>query len=232
MIFRWFGGKRREPTRGELMALSFDVTLVDHLERLADKLTREEPAARTMALVGLVNITSILRTHQELNQSDGTGLPTTYADYGRMVALMFDKYPPTNLSDQDLIRLTSDRSVMTPAAEKAIRSEIAFRRLYHFFHAATLGAVSERAHATHAHLEQLANIWRSYIDSARHLQPLLSHTEIWSKDETDWFDICIDEKSSIATVIYTVVPKFLWEHDEMLSMVKQQFGVRPSRPRR
>lgn len=209
MIFRWLRGKSSEPTRGELMARLFDLGLSDLLQMLADKIPSEEPAARTMVLVALANTRSDLKANKWLNESRGTDLPTTYAEFGRMAALLFDKYPPTTQGDLDI----------------PTEAEIKFRRLYHFHQATILGAVSERAHATNAQLKELASIWRSYIESARYLDVLLSHTLIWSKDETVWFGGCIDEESHIRNVLYTVVPDFLWEHDEMLSMVKQQFGV-------
>jgi hypothetical protein len=209
MVFRWLLGKSSERTRGELMARAFDLGLSDLLQMLEDKVVREEPAARTMVLIAFANVRCDLEVHKSLNKTDGTDLPTTYAEFGRTVALLFDKYPPTTQGDLDI----------------PTEPEIKFRRLYHFYHAAILGAVSECAHATNTQLKELATIWRSYIESARHLQVLLAHTVIWSKDEIDWFGDCTGEESHIRNVVYTVVPKFLWEHDEMVSMVKQQFGI-------
>ena len=201
-----------EPTRGELLARVFEFGLPDLLSMLADKTAKEEPAARTMALVALANVRQLLKANESLNKSDRAGLPTTYADFGRTTALLFDEYPPTGQSELDI-----------PGA-----AEIRFRRLYHFYHAAILGTVSERAHATNAHLEALANIWYSYINSAKHLQKLLENTIIWSSDEIEWFRGCTDEESYIRYVMYTLVPDVLWQHDEMLSMAKKEFDVWPS----
>jgi hypothetical protein len=183
MIFRRLRGKSSGPTQGELMARMFDLSLPDLLQMLADKISREEPAARTMVLVALANARSDLRANKSLNKSYGTEFPTTYAELGQTVALLFDKYPPTPQNDLDI----------------PTEAEIKFRRLYHFYNAAVVGAVSERAHATNIQLTELASIWRSYIDSARHLDALLSHTLIWSDDEIAWFGGCVDEESQIRT---------------------------------
>lgn len=209
MIFRWLQGKSKEPSRGEVMARAFDLSLSELLKMLTDKVAQEEPAARTMVLVAFANVRSDLKANKSLGKSEGIDLPTTYAEFGRNVARLFDKYPPTNQGDLDI-----------PTG-----AEIKFRRLWHFYQACILGAVSERAHATNAQLKELASLWCTYIESARYLQALLAHTLIWSKDETDWFGGCADEKSYIRSALYMSVPEFLWEHDEMLDMAKQHFGV-------
>ena len=191
------------------MARAFDLEIPDLLRRLNNRIAREEPRARTMVLVALANARSDLKINKTNNDRHGTDLPITYDGFGRRVALLFDKYPPATQRDLEI----------------PTEAEIKFRRLYHFYHAAILGAVSERAHEANAHLDQLASIWCSYIESAKYLPALLSNTPLWSKDETEWFAGCTDEENHIRNVVYTVVPQFLWEHGEMLSMAKECFDI-------
>ena len=162
-----------------------------------------------MVLIAFTNARSDLKGHKSLNKSEGLDLPTTYAEFGRTVARLFDKYPPTNQGE----------------LETQTAAEIKFRRLWHFYQATILGAISERAHASTANLKEVASLWCAYIESARYLEALLAHTLIWSKDETDWFCDCPDEQSYIRSALHMTVPQFLWEHDEMLDMAKQRFGV-------
>jgi len=162
-----------------------------------------------MVLIAFANARSEIKAHRAINKSGGTDLPSTYASYGKIVAMLFDKYPPTQQGDLEI-----------PTA-----AEIKFRRIYHFFRAAVLGGVSERAHEDNEHLQAVADIWGSYIESARHLAVLIEHTKIWSEDEIEWFTGESSGDGQIRNVLYTVVPDFLWHHDEMLKMAKQKFGV-------
>jgi hypothetical protein len=216
MILHWLKGNKRELSRGELMARGFELDLPDLLEMLSASDANEEPLARTLTLIAFANARSDLKVHTSVNKAHATDLPTTHADFGRTVALLFDKYPPVAQRDLD-----------TPT-----EVEVKFRRLYHFYKAAMLGTASERAHATNAQLRQLADIWRIYIASATYLPAVLESTGLWSSEELEWFRGCDDESSHIRNVLYTVVPSFLWQHGEMLDMAKQAFGVRRSMLRR
>jgi hypothetical protein len=209
MIFSWLKGKSSEPTRGEIFARTFDLGLPDMLEMLTSRMAGEAPAERAMVLVAFANTRSELRASKSVNKSHATDLPTTYAEHGRMVARLFDKYPPTQQGDLEI-----------PSA-----AEIKFRRLFHFFRASVLGAASERAHQANQELQTVANVWGEYIASAGHLSSIVKHTRIWSEDELEWFAGDFDEDSQIKNVLYTVVPDFLWQHDEMLKMVKDRFRV-------
>ncbi len=212
MIFQWLRRERREPTRGELLAQGFDLDLCDLMQMLINKLETEEPNAQTMVLIAFTNASSDLRANKSWNEKHRADLPTSYADFGRMVALLFDKYPPTNQGPLDI-----------PTAD-----EVKYRRLCWFYQAAILGTASERAHATNTQLNELTRIWQRYIESAKYLPRVVKHNRLWSDDEKEWFGGCTDENSYVRTVLYTVVPKFLWEHDEMLNMAKQRFDVWPS----
>ena len=164
-----------------------------------------------MVLIAFANTRPQIKAHKAINKTDGTALPATYTSYGKTVAMLFDKYPPTQRGDLEI-----------PTA-----AEIKFRRVYHFFRAAVFGAVSERAHEANERLQAVANIWRSYIESAHHLAALIEHTKIWSKDEIELFAGESSGDGQIRNVLLTVVPDFLWQHDEMLKMAKQKFGVSP-----
>jgi hypothetical protein len=209
MVFSWLKGKSAEPTRGELFARTFDLSLPDMLEMLTSRMAGEAPADRGMVLIAFANARSELKASKSINKKHAADLPTTYADHGRMVARLFDKYPPTQQSDLEI-----------PSA-----AEIKFRRLFHFFRASVLGAISERAHAANEELQAVANVWGEYIASAGHLSSIVQHTRIWSEDELAWFAGGFDEEEQIKNVLYTVVPDFLWQHSEMLKMAKDRFGV-------
>jgi hypothetical protein len=88
-----------------------------------------------------------------------------------------------------------------------------------------LGAISERALGANQELKTVADVWGEYIASAGRLSSIVKHTRIWSEDELEWFSGDFDEESQIKNVLYTVVPGFLWQHDEMLKMAKHKFGV-------
>jgi hypothetical protein len=209
MIFNWLKGKSSEPTRGELFARTFDLGLPDMLEMLTSRMAGEPPADRAMVLVAFANARSELKASKSVNKSHAADLPTTYADHGRMVARLFDKYPPTQQSDLEI-----------PSA-----AQIKFRRLFHFFRASVLGAVSERAHEANQELQIVANVWGEYIASAGQLSSIVKHTRIWSEDELELFAGGFDEETQIKNVFYNVVPGFLWQHDEMLAMAKDRFRI-------
>jgi hypothetical protein len=209
VMFSWLKGKSGEPTRGELFARTFDLSLSDMLEMLTSRMAGEAPADRAMVLVAFANTRSELKAGKSINKSHASQLPTTYSNHGRMVARLFDKYPPTQQGELDV-----------PNA-----AEIKFRRLFHFFRASVLGAISERAHETNGELQTVADVWGEHIASAGHLTSIVKHTRIWSRDELEWFAGDFDEELQIRNVLYTVVPGFLWQHDEMLKMAKDRFHV-------
>jgi hypothetical protein len=213
MIFGLLRRKRSEPSQGELAARAFDLSLPQLLEMLSRQVGKSVPTELAMVLIAFANARSDLKAHQSLNTSRSSAdLPTSYADYGRMIGRLFDKYAPTQEGELD---------VPSPA-------EIKFRRLFHFYRAAILGAASERAHETNERMQDLAIIWNEYIDSASQLPSVLAHTRIWTSEELEWFSPHFDERLHIENVLYTIVPKFLWEHGEMLDMAKQKYGVWPS----
>ncbi|GMO27400.1 hypothetical protein TM233_38050 [Bradyrhizobium sp. TM233] len=68
-------------------------------------------------------------------------------------------------------------------------------------------------------------MWGEYIASAGSLTSIVQHTAIWTPDELTWFVGDFDKEAQIRNVLYSVVPGFLWAHDEMLDMVWRRFRV-------
>jgi len=208
-MFRWLTGKSREPTRGERFARAFDLNLPDLVGMLAARLAKEASVDRAMLLVAFANIRAELKTNRSVEESYATGLPTTYAEQGRMVALLFDEYLPAE----------------RPHADARAVHDIRFKRLHHFFRASVLGAVSERAHQEKAELEAVAHVWGEYLASAGRIASIAQHSRIWSEDELEWFAGEPDEVGQIRAALSTIVPGFLWRHDAMLQMARSRFGV-------
>lgn len=211
MIFAWLKPKSREPTSAEVLARTFDMSLSDMLG-MTMRMAQEHPADRAMVLIAFVNARSLLRASKQINKSDGAKLPANYADHGRMVAKLFDKYPSSQRGNHDF----------------PDEAEIKFRRIFHFFRASVLGAASERAHQSNQEMAAVAEVWGEYIASAGRLTSIVQHTTIWTPDELAWFTGDFDEEAQIRNVLYSVVPGFLWAHDEMLDMAKRRFRVMTS----
>jgi hypothetical protein len=208
-MFRWLTGKSREPTRGERFARAFDLNLSDLVNMLIARLKNEASVDRAMLLVAFANLRAELRTNRSVEASYATGLPKTYAEQGRAVALLFDDHPPAEQHDADAQRV----------------HDIRFRRLHHFFRACVLGAISERAHRENAELHAVAHLWGEYLASAGRISAIAQQSRIWSEDELDWFAGGPDEAGQIRATLFTVVPGFLWQHDAMLQMARSRFGV-------
>jgi hypothetical protein len=209
VIFRWLTGKSREPTRGERFARALDLNLSELAGMLVARLEKEPALDRAMLLVAFANIRAQLRTNRSVEESYATGLPTTYAGHGRMVASLFDDHPPRQRHHADAHAV----------------HDIRFKRLHHFFRASVLGAVSERAHRERAELGTLAHVWGEYLASAGRISSLAQHSPIWSEDELEWFAGEPDEVGQARAALRTVVPGFLWRHDAMLQMARSRFGV-------
>lgn len=212
MVFNWLKGKSKEPTRGELFAQSFDLDLPVLTGLLRRRLADEATAERAMLLVAFKNARSELKVLRRRKKEKGTDVPTTYAEFGRVTARLFDKYPPTRESELEI-----------PSA-----AELKHRRLFHFYRASMLGAVSERGHETNQDMQAVADVWGEYIASSGHLASIAKHSRLWSEDELMWFAADFDDEAQIQNVVITVVPGFLWKHDEMLAMAKKKFGLNRS----
>jgi hypothetical protein len=208
-MFRWLTGLSRQPTRGERFARAFDLNLPELVNMLVARLMHEASVDRAMLLVAFANMRAELRTNRSVEGSYATGLPTTYAEHGRAVALLFDEYPQAEQHDADARRV----------------HDVRFKRLHHFFRASVLGAISERAHQEKAELNTLAHVWGEYLASAGRIATIAQQSRIWSEDELDWFTGDPDETGQIRAALCTVVPGFLWRHDAMLQMAKSRFGV-------
>lgn len=141
--------------------------------------------------------------------------PTTldFRDHPKTIEfVLFDKYPSSQRDNQDI----------------PDEAEIKFRRIFHFFRASVLGTVSERAHQSNQDMAAVAEVWGEYIASAGSLTSIVEHTAIWASDELAWFAGDFDEEAQIRNVLYSVVPGFLWKHDEMLDRAKRRFRVMTS----
>src|SRR5260221_9117045 len=97
MIFSFL--KRRDtPTRGELAARAFDLTLSDLLQLVSGQAERQAPSDCAMVVIAFRNILLEIKV---LKSIEGP-LPSSFADFGRMIGLLFDKYPPTDDSESKI----------------------------------------------------------------------------------------------------------------------------------
>lgn len=189
MIFSWLRGKKSEPSRGELFAQSFDLDLPVLIDLIGRRLAKEATAERAMLLVAFKNARSELKMFRRLKKEERAGVPTTYAEFGRATAKLFDKYPPTQESE--------------PEIPKA--AELKHRRLFHFYRASMVGAISERGHETNQQMHAVAEVWGEYIASSGHLTSIAKHSRLWSEDELSWCAADFDDEMQTINVALNVV---------------------------